>query len=75
MCVCVGGGVVVHRVAFEAAVMSAKNCKETPPSGCSFALCPFQKCPTLNRPGPGGGSVTAHLKKFGSYRSALSQDG
>lgn len=28
----------IHRVIFQAAVMSARNCKETPLFGCFFAL-------------------------------------
>lgn len=37
----------IHGVTFQASVMSARNCKETPLSGCSFAWCRFPKGRTL----------------------------
>lgn len=66
-------GRFLHRVTFQATVMSARNCKETPLSGCS--LCPFQKCHTLGSPGLGGGSITLHLKQIWCRWSALCQGG
>lgn len=47
----------IHRVTFQAAVMSARNCKETPLSG------PSQKAHTWGCPGLGGDSVTLCLEQ------------